>query len=52
VLFSECCLSAYEGLGFNEYRLKTENQIQKGISVICKQAKRHKIRVIFGTHLF
>lgn len=52
VHFSECCLSGYGGFDFNEYHREAENQIQKGISEICEQARLYKIWVIFGTHVF
>lgn len=52
VHFSECCLSGYGGFDFEKYLPETEKQIQKSISEIQKQAKTHKIWVIFGTYYF
>ena len=50
--FSECCLSAYGGLDFEEYNVETEKLINNGISEVQSCAKQNKIWVIFGTHFF
>ncbi|MBT3382810.1 MAG: carbon-nitrogen hydrolase family protein [Prolixibacteraceae bacterium] len=52
VHFSECCLSGYGGIDFEEFKPEKEKQIKEGISEICNLAKQHKIWVIFGTHFF